>query len=66
MWGGRVCGGGGRYLCSNTSWVMVTWGHTLNRMTDTCENITFPQLRLRAVISTAEQIMSIDIPFCTP
>ena len=29
----------------NPSWVMVTWGPPpLNRMTDTCENITFPKL----------------------
>ena len=41
---------GGR-VGPNASWVMVTWGPQppLNRMRDTCENITFPQLRWRAV-----------------
>ena len=36
-------------LYSDVQWVMVTWGPP-NRMTDTCENITFPQIRWRAVI----------------
>ena len=31
------------------SWVMVTWNPP-NRMTDTTENITFPQLSRRAVM----------------
>ena len=39
---------------SNASWVMVTWGPTLNRMTETTENITFLQLRWRAVITSCQ------------
>ena len=37
---------------SNASWVMVTTGPP-NRMTDTCENITFPQLHHWLVVKTA-------------
>ena len=35
-------------VMSNTSWVMVTWEP--REQTDICLNITFPQLRLRAVM----------------
>ena len=38
----------GGYPCGNASWVMGP-SSPLNRMTDTCENITFPQLRLGAL-----------------
>ena len=34
---------------SSVRWVMVTWDPPPNRITDTCENIIFPQLRWRMV-----------------
>ena len=39
---------GGLYVRSNVLWVMVTW-HPFPEQIDTTENITFPQLRWRAV-----------------
>ena len=37
-------------VMSKTSWVMITGGPP-NRITDTCENITFPQLRWQPLIT---------------
>ena len=41
---------------SNASWVMVTWDSPLpmHRQTHTSENITFPQVRWRAVIKVVD------------
>ena len=51
---GLGLGPGGPYMVrSNASWIMVTWdpcGQN-DRQTDMTENITFPQLRWRAVIT---------------
>ena len=52
--GGGPClmsvGGGGCTVRSSASWVMVTWGPPLPcKQTNASENITFPQLRWRAV-----------------
>ena len=41
--------GPGLRVSSNASWIMVTWDPPPNIMTDMTENITFPQLRWRAV-----------------
>ena len=46
-WDG-TCMGGTCTMRPTASWVLVTWD-PLNRKTDTCENITFPQLHWRAV-----------------
>ena len=46
----RTFRGGPCMARSNAPWIMVTWeSPQLNRMTDTAENITLPQLRWRAV-----------------
>ena len=46
----RAGTGGPCMVRSNASWVMVAWDRLpLSRMTDMSENITFPQLRWRAV-----------------
>ena len=50
--GGLGPGPGDCTVGSNASWVMVTWGSLVDRQTHICENITFSQLRWRAVIST--------------
>ena len=57
---GGVCPGG--YLSRErvSAWEVSAWGclprgctpPPVDRMTDTCENITFPQLLLRTVISS--------------
>ena len=51
--GGLWCPGGeagGSTVGYNAPWVMVTLEPPMNRMTDTTENITFPQFLWRAVI----------------
>ena len=56
--------GAGLTVMSSASWVMVTRGPTppLNRVTDTTENITFPQLRWQAINKYG---ISQDVSLCT-
>ena len=46
-WG---CGEGPCMVSSNASWILVTYDRfPLNKITDTTENISFPQLRWQAI-----------------
>ena len=55
-----ISGGRSRYPCPNALWELVIWEPpSINRMTDTCKNITFPQLRLWPVIKEIER----DVPW---